>query len=69
MADAAARNDSARAQATAYNIIVVMRELERDKFEKETRGLHFKVRDIVLHATEGDLSPKEAIERLKKLVT
>ena len=68
MADAAARNDSARAQATAYNIIIVMRELERDRFEQETRGLHFKVRDIVIHANEGTISPKEALERLKKLV-
>lgn len=68
MAEATARSDSILGQATAYNIIHVMREIERDKYEKETRALQFKLRDIVTHATEGNLSPKEALEKLRKLV-
>lgn len=68
MAEAAQRNDSTRAQATAYNIIAVMREIEREKFERETHSIQFKLRDIITHATEGDMKPKEALEKIRKLL-
>ncbi len=69
MAEAAAKNDSVQAQALAHNIIHVMREIERDNFEKEAHVTRFKVRDIVLHALQGNLDFKEALEKLKKMVS
>lgn len=62
-------NEPVKAHALAYNIINVMREIEREKHLKEKSGLAFKVRDIVINALDGSLDHEEALKRLRKLVT
>ena len=60
--------DSVKCQATAYNIIHVMRELEKIQHEHETKKLRFQLRDIVTHALKGTLDRREALEKIKKLL-
>lgn len=68
MKDAVDKGDSAKSQATAYNIINVMRELEAIEHEKKLKKLKFQVRDIVTHATKGTLDKQEALEKIKSLI-
>lgn len=68
MKDAVVKGDSVKTQATAYNIINVMRELEAIEHEKKMKKLKFQVRDIVTHATKGTMDKQEALEKIKSLI-
>ena len=68
MEDAVKAKDAMQSQACAYNIVHVMREVEKLKADRENGLLKFKLRDIIRHAESGNLSPEDALERLKKLV-
>lgn len=66
--EAVEKGDSAKSQATSYNIIHIMRELEAIEHEKRLKKLKFQLRDIVTHATQGNMDRKEALEKIKDLI-
>ena len=68
MKEAVEKGDSAKTQATAYNIIQLMREFDAIDHEKKLKKLKFQVRDIVIRATKGAIDRQEALEKIKSLI-
>ncbi len=68
MEDAVKERDTVKAFAASQNIVLVTREIEKLRDKKEAHTLKFKMRNIITHATSGNLSPEEALEKLNELV-
>ena len=68
MDSAVKEKDTTKAFAASQNIVIVMREMEKLKDRKEAQTIKFKMRNILTHATSGNMDVEEALEKLKEWV-